>query len=89
MIEKMLVLSTAHLTQETCNEWLRSTSTVVAYEKADYGWFIYVGDDEAYKNASIPADLMACIQHARSSQVEWLMFDRDYDAVDGLPFYEW
>lgn len=85
MIEPMLVLSTAHLDEQTCNGWLR-TAAIAVYEKADYGWFIPVPEDEP---ESAPADLVACFALARSLHCDWLMFDRDADTHPILPVHEW
>lgn len=61
-ITKMLVLSTAHLSNDTCNRYLHrqhdlSTPGVVAFEKLSYGspvrdpdsygWFVHVPDEAA------------------------------------------
>lgn len=51
MIERMLVLSTANVTAETCNIYLH-TAPFAAFEKGDYGWFVYVATD-------LPDDLPA------------------------------
>lgn len=88
MIEKMLVLSTAHLTPETCNDWLPfSVGSHPVWEKGDYGWFVYVSEEPG----DIPTDLEGCIHYARYIGVEWIMFDRDADELDPrlLPVFEW
>ena len=45
-----LDVSTAHLTEQTCNAWLdentrSSTSGVISYGKGDYGSFVHVSED--------------------------------------------
>ncbi len=85
MIEPMMVLSTGHLTFDTCNRWLKQADHAV-FEKGDYGWFIYVierGEDD------MPADLGACMELARQLRCAWIMFDRDAPEVDQLPSYDW
>lgn len=85
MIETLLMLSTAHLCQETCNDWLRQAPFAV-FGKGDYGWFVYVPDDEP---EDLPADLRDCFTLARSCNCDWVMFDCDADTVSALPIYAW
>ena len=86
-IAKMLVLSTAHLTEATCNSYLPGWDGP-AYQKGDYGWFVPMFDHfrECVDGAD---DLRACMEKAAALGCEWLMFDRDADQVDGLPVYDW
>lgn len=84
-VEHMLVASTAHVTQETCNNWLPDAD-MPAFEKADYGWFIYVGNADP---ADMPEDLRAVIAKARNFGCQWLMLDRDGNTLDGLETYDW
>lgn len=85
MIEAMLVLSTAHLTDATCNTYL-ATDGVFACLKQDYGWFVHVADDAP---ADLPTDLEACFHLARSQGCDWIMFDRDAPAIEQLPEFVW
>ncbi|KTE02882.1 hypothetical protein ATE68_22000 [Sphingopyxis sp. H038] len=85
MIEPMLVLSTGNLTFETCNVWMKQTDHAV-FEKADYGWFVYVAEPD---DDELPADLSTCMAFARRRRCMWIMFDRDAPASDELPSYEW
>lgn len=84
-IEPMLVLSTAHITQETCNTFL-PTYSGPAWEKGEYGWFIYVPED---LDETLPVDLAACMALARTKSAFWIMLDRDEPEVDGLPVFDW
>lgn len=83
MIESMLVLSTGHLTPQTCNVYLHS-APFSAFEKGDVGWFVYATDDPP---EDLPADLAQCITHARELSCAWLMFDCHYELIEGLPDY--
>lgn len=85
MIEPLLVLSTAHLEEQTCNGWLHS-APFAAFAKGDYGWFVYVTDDEP---DDLPADLRGCLALARTLHCDWVMFDCDADIVAVLPVYRW
>ncbi len=85
-ITKMLTLSTAHLKDETV-ELLDSNSTDVPphYNKADYGWFVYVPEYLKEYSSVAPADLMACLRLAQKKNCTWVMFDRDADPIRELP----
>lgn len=85
MVEPMLVLSTGNLSFQTCNVWMNQTDHAV-FEKADYGWFVYVaepGDDD------IPGDLRDCLALARRCRCDWIMFDRDAAISPDLPSFDW
>lgn len=85
MIERMLVLSTANVTAETCNVYLH-TAPFAAFEKGDYGWFVYVAIDLP---DDLPADLAGCFDVASRDGVDWIMLDRDAQEHPGLPAYDW
>ena len=85
MIEAMLVLSTAHITEHTCNVSLHDAQ-IVAYAKGDYGWFVHVPDDEP---EGLPIDLGGCLALARARACAWIMFDRDADIAPALPVHDW
>ncbi len=83
-IEPMLVLSTSHLTDATCNVFLPGYDGP-AWPKGPYGWFVYVPEDDG----ELPDDLKACLALARQKGAFWVMFDRDEVDIDELPTYEW
>jgi hypothetical protein len=87
-IERMLVLSTRHLTEHTCNTIL-PVWTGPAWEKTEYGWFVYANIEDI--SAEPPEDLRQCIRYAQNPGVscDWIMFDRDGPTVDELPTYDW
>lgn len=85
MMETMLVLSTAHLTEGTCSTWLHHAS-LVAYPKGDVGWFVHVPDST---HGDVPADLAECLEQARALNCDWIMFDRDAAALTILPVHAW
>ena len=84
MIESMLVHSTGNLTEATCNRWLPECD-YPAYEKSEYGWFVYVVEPDD----DLPADLLACMALARAHHCCWIMFDRDAPPAAELPRYDW
>jgi hypothetical protein len=92
-IDDMLTISTAHVTEDTCNRWLHAPVGVVAYQKGGHGWFVHVGDDgmnaERTASGEVPEDLMAAIALARSKSCAWLCLDQDGGEVDDLKTYDW
>lgn len=85
-IQQMLVLSTAHVTEETATMLDRAEANFVRYGKAEYGWFIPILDDP---QPDMPADLQACVAYAKTHGCTWIMFDCDALTVDDLPTYDW
>jgi hypothetical protein len=88
-LRSFMDLSTAHLTPATM-DWLDSflgkdnfTHWVAV---TPYGWFLYA--DEEGDREYFPADLIACFAYARKHGAEYILFDRDADAVDDLPQYD-
>jgi hypothetical protein len=93
-IAKILTLSTAHVTSETCNEYLPFGNPLTAYPKGEYGWFIFAGEPDAYHHerkveGDVPADLMAALDLARQQGCDWLCLDRDGDETEELPTFDW
>lgn len=104
-IHKMLALSTSHLSERTCNEYLLAATrdllngasadslivpSVIAYEKRDYGWFVWVPENPAdSEGEDIPLELRSAIHVARVHGCGWVMFDRDAPVIDELPHYDW
>jgi len=84
--ERMLVLSTAHITQATCNEWL-AQATIPAWPKGEYGWFVYATEEIG----DAPTDMEAVIHYAREANCDWIMLDRDAATIDDprIPTFDW
>lgn len=82
-IHKILTLSTGHLTEKACNDYLND---VIAYPKAEHGWFLYVPDTDL---EDAPASLRDCMDFAEKQGCAWLMFDCDGPTVEELLYYEW
>lgn len=83
----MLALSTGHLTEETADE-LMTIDGIIAYEKGEFGFFVYVPDDDEEFHDQ-PADIHECIEFAHNNGYDWIMFDRDVETINELPVYEW
>ena len=92
---RVVVLGTCHLTTATC-DLLNSTpieSWPVAGGRLPFGFYIYVHDE---RPSDCPDDLWGCICFARNQGVDlntgrfgfdYIQFDGDADADDGLPDY--
>lgn len=87
-ITKMLALSTAHLTEQTCNSYLPGWEGP-AYKKGEYGWFVPIFDDCVESVEPAASDLKECMLKAIAEGCDWLMFDRDVDTIDDLKVYDW
>lgn len=82
---RVVVLSTAHLTEATC-EMLRTTPLAewpVAGAPLVHGFYVYVHDCDANEH---PADLEACFAWARG-RFDYIQFDCDADARPDIPSY--
>ncbi len=86
---KVLVLCTSHVTKATAELLDNSAAKdwpVIGGPYADYGWFIYVHDEN---DGKIPDDLWAVCQFANKNGFDNILFDCDASQVDGLPTWEW
>ena len=85
----MLVLSTAHMSLTTAQDWM-PICPWSCFEKADYGWFMYVCDDTGITEApSVPLEIRSAIHLAKRAGCAWIMWDRDGPILDELPEYDW
>ena len=82
--ERALVLSTANISQETCNVFLASNEGPV-FAKGEYGYFVYAH----LEDPDMPTDLEAALQLAQNDRCDWVMFDRDGEIDDRLPTFDW
>ena len=88
-IAATLVLSTAHMSSATANEWMDQCPWA-CFEKGDYGWFMYVCDDAGITEATdIPLEIRSALHVARKLCCEWIMWDGDGPILDELPQYDW
>lgn len=90
-IRKVLVCSTAHVTEAT-SKWLDSDDCQIACYKYEYGWFlpILVGlDPWADMPGKIPDELRGLYATAIKNECSMVQLDCDADEIDGLPTWEW
>lgn len=92
-IRRFVVISTAHVSETTA----RRLDTTPAKEwpcaggpYGEYGWFVYAHDENAgVGDDAIPADLFDVMCWSCANGCDYVLFDCDADAVDGLPVYDW
>lgn len=82
-IERMLALSTAHLSSEDVDWLILHSGYIYPYEE---GWFIPVGIDEWLDGQTSLAD---CLTLAKKHGCTILRLDRDAQTTDLLPKYDW
>lgn len=90
--QRMLVLSTSHLREATCNDWLPNRCPWGCYEKGEVGYFMWVVDDSAIYHDDAPAtpnELRVILDYANRHKFDWIMFDRDGPIQPGLVVYDW
>jgi hypothetical protein len=101
-IEKMMCLSTGHVTQQTAEDigslfnlgvppkWAQR---MVAYPHGEYGWLICIAGDTVdhidLVNDGVPEELYGVMKHAHAHDCEWILFDRDAELIDELPSFDW
>lgn len=91
-IAKILTLSTAHIKPETAtmldNEPNTDNLNLSVYNKARYGWFIYVDSVIDDTLDHLPEDLKDCIAFAKEQECEWLCLDADGEEIEELNTYQ-
>jgi hypothetical protein len=93
---RMLVLSTAHISESTNDMFDFNTDDVPQFfpkhpwgsPSEGLGWLIPIVGNEPFPH-TCPEDLRAIRALAEANGCTWIMLDRDADVVDGLPIYEW
>ena len=95
-IAKMLVLSTAHIKEETSllleREPNENRLGLSVYEKAEFGFWIYVPEnlqEHFLDKEHLPADLWQCLELAHKNDCRWLCLDCDGPVEEELETYEW
>lgn len=88
--EKMMVVSTVHVTEKICEALSNDELPLIVYPKAEYGFFICVPTEEDhYSDSEVPLPLKEIIDLAQSQEYDWIMLDRDAPACRDLPCFEW
>lgn len=83
-IEKMLVMSTAHL---PCPITPENAPDPIWYEKGDYGWLVYARLFRTPYDTT--PELIDIMTYADKLGCEWVMFDCDATILPNFPTFEW
>lgn len=87
-INKVMTISTAHISKETEKALSEDNVGVTVFPKGEYGYFVYLTDWQRY-GMNDPEDLKQCIQYAQDYGCELLCIDRDAETMEpDLPVYE-
>jgi hypothetical protein len=101
-VTNFLNVSTLHLTP-SARAWLNETATenhAANYHGAGRGgristlgatltgWFTWVPQPDVCEHLSAPVDLLPVFNEARKAECNYILFDRDADAIPGLPRYD-
>ena len=89
-ISKLLVLSTAHITENTTRQLENTPSCdwpMSGGEYSEYGWFMRSGFED--RPVGLPDDLWKLFVFAKDQGCDYLLLDRDGPVLDELPQYDW
>lgn len=82
-IEKMLVVSTAHLT----GPYEIEACSLLYYELDHGGWLVYCRDEHGRDNLNDGAE--AILEIAKDQGCVWVKFDPDGPELEGIKTYDW
>jgi hypothetical protein len=103
-VEKMLCLSTAHITQQQSEELAERvaldiegqkpgdwTDGFIVYPHGAYGWLLPIGgiEREDLVQDGIDGNIMAIFDQAIAEQCDWILIDQDAELIEGLPEFDW
>ena len=93
-IGRYLVLGTVHVsmtTAELLDGWalLEPSSRPLAVTSTHYGWFIPTLEAEKPDREQIPNEVLAAMRVGREQGCDYLLFDCDAGATDGLVVFPW
>jgi hypothetical protein len=86
LFSRMLTVSTFHITRATSKTMDSEIIPLAIYPKGDYGWFIYVPDEQPFEG--VPEDLGIILEYCLSKGYSWLNIDMDVPLNPNLPNYE-
>jgi len=86
-IQKVLVVSTGNLSTATRADMAASApGPGIAWE---YGWWVWAAPrEDRCDGIETPADLQAALDLGLAYGCEWVRFDADADAAEGLRWWE-
>lgn len=91
---RYLVLGTMHVavkTAEMLDAWalLAPGERPLAVASTHYGWFIPTRNPEQPDRSEIPPELLDAMRLGREQGCDYLLFDCDAGAIDGLAVFPW
>ena len=90
-IEKTLVLSTAHISEDTAillDKYCLHLDIII--DKYEYGWYVYTSYDSLNKiPPDISSSLAYCIKLASANGCKCIKLDQDGPKAPSLPIYDW
>jgi hypothetical protein len=91
---RYLVLGTMHVavkTAQTLDAWalLGPGERPLAVASTHYGWFIPTRNPDEPDRSEIPPELMEAMRLGREQGCDYLLFDCDAGAIDGLAVFPW
>lgn len=87
-IDRILVLSTAHLPLAVLNDLGARAHESLPFcggKYGAYGYFAHVNDND---DGTIPAAMFECMRHARRLGCDFIAFDCDAATCDGITIYD-
>lgn len=89
-IDRTLVCSTSHLTQEDSQALFNESTDLVVYIMDEYGWMILARPLEKEQGEQNHSDnLEKLLEFARKNDCDWIRFDCDADEIEGMDTFEW
>jgi len=86
-IQKMLVLSTCHVTEKTAKAMEeKSVESSLPY---DFGFFVHVPTHARDIPANTPSDLEFLLGYGRGLGCDWIRLDNAGPERDDLPKWDW
>jgi len=87
---KLLVISTAHVSKETCEAASAKNIDWAVTHPTPYGFFAYCHEERTVESRN---DLWAVLQFAVARDFHYVLFDADADVLDqseaGLEIFDW
>ncbi|NKX37329.1 hypothetical protein HGG70_05195 [Rhodobacteraceae bacterium R_SAG4] len=87
-IERILVLSTAHMSEEESKLFEETQHMLIPAFKRDEG-FIFHTSTVGICYDKLSPGWAQIYQIATERNCAWIMFDRDADVIDGIPTFDW
>ncbi|MBB6122906.1 hypothetical protein [Sphingobium subterraneum] len=93
-IGRYLVLGTMHVSMKTAellDAWalLEPSGRPLGVASTHYGWFIRTSDVEGPDREQIPGELLVAMRVGRELACDYLLFDCDALAIEGLEVFPW